>query len=209
MKNILRENMRRFKTKNLNEQFDTTGDNESDIPSDDVELDIEYLNDLLDGDHVHIPSTWFAKWFNKNITKEMHPPRYIRKYNKDSMEKFGESLQSLFTALDYVTLMKRKLPTNRSKMTDFFASAMIHRGFPQIDFDLKDIIRNSGTRKPGKFQRIPLKNATAADIKRILKNPEFIAAFPNAEPFIKTDKPKTDPIEPRGKGYDADGMMGG
>ena len=192
MKNILAENMRRFKTKNLNE-------------APDLKLDIEYLNKLLDpsttGDM--LPSTWMAKWFNTNITANQSI--YIRKYNEESLQKFGVSLQTLLTTLDYVKSMKQKMVGASGlggAIEKAAVGAVIHRGFPQIDKEMAKVLSNSGTRD----QIIKIVDVKPKDIKDTLKNPTFVASFPNAEPVTK---PKTDPREPRGKGYDADGLAGG
>ncbi len=104
MKNILSENMRRFNTKNLNEDL--------------TYLDTNYLNTLItDPSASMLPSVWMSKKLIKDFNSgESGRGKYnISKLDQESIETFGVGLLKLLSALD--TIKEKKL----SKAPDLHA----------------------------------------------------------------------------------------
>lgn len=96
MKNILSENMRRFGTKNLNEDL--------------TYLDTNYLNTLItDPSASMLPSVWMSKKLIKDLSSgESGRGKYnISKLDQESIEMFGVGLLKLLSALD--TIKEKKL----------------------------------------------------------------------------------------------------
>ena len=96
MKNILAENMRRFNTKNLNENL--------------TDLDTQYLNTLItDPSQTMLPSVWMSKRLKQDLDSgEAGRGKFnIGTLDQESIRKFGVGLVKLLSALD--TIKSKKL----------------------------------------------------------------------------------------------------
>ena len=95
MKNILAENMRRFNTKNLNENL--------------TDLDTQYLNTLItDPSAAMLPSVWMSKKLIQDLSSgEAGRGKFnIGTLDQESIQTFGVGLVKLLSALDTIKLKK-------------------------------------------------------------------------------------------------------